>query len=821
MNQQPPIPDSPETPLVRSDLIRFESLLKKNLERFFSCEKFSLSFPPNPPAAMQPARGTQEFRAILEEDRLLLPLAREGTLLGIGLIREIDEAGLRPLVPVLPRIAELVLENIRRHKASITDPLTGLRNRIFLQAGLEREIGFVVDAMTPGRDVCVDAPLGGHRAGFGLVLVDMDHFTWVNRSFGHLFGDSLLAEIGATLEEICPEQTIPARIGADSFAVLWPQGSPARCLELAETIRSRLSEKVYTHDLSRDRITLTASIGLSCYPQDCGGGELQKPVSEQARVMIEKAEQGLARAKTLGRDRVCAFSAILRNGGSIREILSLDRVRIDLGKNAGATEGQRFQIRAPEDAGPASGPLRQAATRGEIVLTEIGDTFSIGEILANGDPARPPQVGDRLVLIRDGAPLGREGFQPPPPPSCGDPGGLRSFRDFLTIWHSGRTGTDSCCVGLVRLENDRENPLTSPDRQSAVRRAIDTAFGADCVCGRYSQNCIIFSSPLSDPELVRSAAEELARLLSEGLDDSVCIGMACHPFLDSARSDIPENARKALDHAGMLPRPRVALCDSISLTVRGDRLFAQGDMYAAMEEYKQALVADEHNILARNSLAVCYARLNRTALARQHFRQILAREPDNLMTLYNYGSTCLRDRDTAEAAETFTRCLELDPDHVYALFRMGAMAEQRGDLEQAGAFYRRVGRTATGQGAVARHLGRLALRRGEPDQAREHLHQAIVANPRDHTSLHLLAGLYLDRGEDPEIAETLARQSVNLRPDLSTSWEQLARALEAQGRTRQAEEARNRARDCEGPVPGDMGPDAAFLQKTEKNPKTD
>ena len=60
-------------------------------------------------------------------------------------------------------------------------------------------------------------------------------------------------------------------------------------------------------------------------------------------------------------------------------------------------------------------------------------------------------------------------------------------------------------------------------------------------------------------------------------------------------------------------------------------------------------------------------------------------------------------------------------------------------------------------------------------------------------SLHLMARLYLDGDEDPELAETLARQSVALRPDRKAAWLELARALEAQGRHRDAREARVRA----------------------------
>ena len=54
-------------------------------------------------------------------------------------------------------------------------------------------------------------------------------------------------------------------------------------------------------------------------------------------------------------------------------------------------------------------------------------------------------------------------------------------------------------------------------------------------------------------------------------------------------------------------------------------------------------------------------------------------------------------------------------------------------------------------------------------------------------------GLYLDGGEDAELAEALARQSVALRPDRRAAWLELARALEVQGREREARDARIRA----------------------------
>ena len=814
MNQLPLSPNEPGISLVRSDLIHYEVLLKQNLEQFFSCSRFSLTFPPEPPKAMRPNREPAEYKAILETDRLLLPLVWKDTLLGIALIRDIEEAALRPLLPILPQIAGLALKNISLHKESITDIQTGLRNRTFLMQALQREIGLVSDSMTPGPNVCVDAPLGGHSAGFGFLLVDMDRFTWVNRSFGHLFGDRVMADIGATLRTICTDQAFLARMGADSFAVLWPQASLPRCMKFAERIRTEPSEKEYDPRLSRDRISVTASIGLCSYPRDFHGGTLQKSISEQARIVLEKAEKGLARAKASGRNRVCAFHSILEHGGTIQEVLSLNRVRVDLGRNTDACERQRFQVRPPALADTASPQTVAAELKGEISLTEVTEDSAIGEVLVHGDPARPMQPGDRLFLVREEPPFteGRDGTKSDQGREK-DPTDLLGFRDFLRTWQHDHAGRDRFCMALVRFspeEVDGAEPLP------CVFKAVRSHFGPRTLCGQYSRNCIICSIPDTPEEDLRRAASAMADFLAGEYGMTATVGMAQYPFLDTAKSDIPENTRKALDHASLLPPPGIAVCDPLSLTVRGDRLFAEGDMYAAMEEYKQALAADEDNTLARNSLAVCYARLHRTTPARHHFRQILLREPENLMTWYNYGTTCLKDRDLAEARKAFTRCLELDPNHAFALFRMGAMAEQEGDLEEALACYRKVEQTDAGRQFIPRHLGRLALRRGELDEAGEHLHRAIVANPGDHIALHLLAGIYLDRGEDPEIAETLARQSVSLSSDLSSSWKQLARALDAQGKGRQAEEARNRARDCSPLTAPDPASDPIDFQRNEK-----
>jgi tetratricopeptide (TPR) repeat protein len=212
-----------------------------------------------------------------------------------------------------------------------------------------------------------------------------------------------------------------------------------------------------------------------------------------------------------------------------------------------------------------------------------------------------------------------------------------------------------------------------------------------------------------------------------------------------------------------------------------------------MEEYKLALAADESNILARNSLAICYARLGRLELARKHLQEITALEENNLMAWYNLACVFLKQSDIQDAEKGFLKCLEIDPDHAFSLFRMGQMAEKNDLLDKAGKFYIRARETDSGRSLAPRHLARLAWKKGQKEEARELLHQAIINNPRDAFSLNLMAGIYIKSGDDPQIAESLARQSVALRPDVAAFWLDLAEILRAQGKEEQAARAESRA----------------------------
>jgi tetratricopeptide (TPR) repeat protein len=317
-------------------------------------------------------------------------------------------------------------------------------------------------------------------------------------------------------------------------------------------------------------------------------------------------------------------------------------------------------------------------------------------------------------------------------------------------------------------------------------------FPDGAIGGRYSLNCLIFYLPNADKDQAMKICLELTRQAMAKFDLNLNIGLACYPFLNFSPSHLPINCRKALDHALFLKPPRIACFDSVSLNISADRFFAQGDIYQAMEEYKLSLAADENNNLARNSLGICYARLGHLDLAKQFFQEIIASEPKNLMARYNYACVCLKLNEVAEAQKSFLQCLQLDHEHCFSLFRLGQIEENKGNLENAWKYYQEAQQTKDGHGLAPRHLARLAHKKGEQEKAREYLHEALVYNPKDAYALNLLARIYLESGDDPEVAETLARQSVSLKPDIASFWEVLARSLEVQGKTEQASKARAR-----------------------------
>lgn len=787
--------------LTRRDLIAGEHALKDALQAFVPFKSYSLYFPP--PDADAGALTAEYLRG---EQKLLLPLTLDGELLGMFMAKGAKGVQAK-MLPLLSRAAALCLENLLLSKACRTDAVTGLDNRASLMRAMEREIELVQACILPGSASCLDAP-GEARGSFGLALFDVDFFSWVNQGYGYLFGESLLARLGALLAEKAPDGALCARLGEDVFAVLLPGASPARCQELAESFRAAVAEEIYEYPVNGERVRLTVSAGFAVYPRDLHGGQLAAPVGEAARILVQKARKTLACAKDLGRDQVMSFSKLLREGGQVLECLPLGRLAVSLGRGVDAKEGQRFLVWSPRFDGAHAlvrgGDHRvsgryPAMVKGEIILMETQEDVSFAEVLHLTDASWTIEPGDRLLLAQEPEDLFAADSEPAAPPQRDMVSGLLGHRDFIRHISLAREGQSVFTLALIRLpepgkERQPQGGSPAEARVQEVTALCREFFGQDAQGGRFSTGSLILFVPGHDPLVLKERFAAFMEQAEARLGLKLAVGLAGYPFLNFGKADVLENCRKALDHSLLIAQGRkLAVFDSISLTISADRLFTLGDVYGAVEDYKLALLADEENLLARNSLGICLARLGRMAQAKAEFERVLAKDPRNIMALYNLGHACHRLGEEAAARKAFQRCLKLNTQDVYSLLRLGRMAEEAGKLANARKYYEKAAALPSGKELTVRHLARVELASGHAEKAREYLHQALLHDPKDAFSLNLLARMYLDGGEDPAIAEALARQSAALRPDQKPFWKDLARALEKQGKVEEARQALARA----------------------------
>jgi diguanylate cyclase (GGDEF)-like protein len=104
-----------------------------------------------------------------------------------------------------------------------------------------------------------------HGREFALVLLDLDGFKQVNERYGHLEGDRLLAEIGASLRKEVRGGDSVFRQGGDEFAVIVPEVNAEEADEVARRLRGRVSRRGSGTDQLRP---VSATTGFALFPAD-------------------------------------------------------------------------------------------------------------------------------------------------------------------------------------------------------------------------------------------------------------------------------------------------------------------------------------------------------------------------------------------------------------------------------------------------------------------------------------------------------------------------------------------------------------------------
>ena len=156
---------------------------------------------------------------------------------------------------------ELAVLNGKLMEASLTDPLTGLRNRRFVFEQVAKDVDLVqrqhFDTLS-GKSMHEIVDLV-------FMIVDLDHFKPINDQYGHGAGDEVLIQVRDVLLSACRSSDFVVRWGGDEFLIIARHTSAAEAEVLAERIRARMAQKIFP--LGNGYVArTTCSIGFVCYP---------------------------------------------------------------------------------------------------------------------------------------------------------------------------------------------------------------------------------------------------------------------------------------------------------------------------------------------------------------------------------------------------------------------------------------------------------------------------------------------------------------------------------------------------------------------------
>ena len=165
---------------------------------------------------------------------------------------------------------------------AITDPLTGLHNRRYMEGHLKT---LVADAIRTGRPLSV-------------LVADIDHFKQVNDTYGHDGGDEVLREFSERFRRNTRGIDLACRLGGEEFVIIMPDTDIARAYQVGERLRACVAADPFQvrSDL---RIRVTTSVGLATLER----------TDDTPETVFKRADNALYAAKRRGRNRVAADAA--------------------------------------------------------------------------------------------------------------------------------------------------------------------------------------------------------------------------------------------------------------------------------------------------------------------------------------------------------------------------------------------------------------------------------------------------------------------------------------------------------------------------------
>lgn len=184
----------------------------------------------------------------------------------------------------LPVVANLfLLEETTR--LSVTDALTGLYNRRFLEAFLEQQLALTARTGQP----------------FAVLMLDLDHFKRFNDTFGHRAGDAALRAVAQAVQKGLRAADVVARYGGEEFVVVLPQTEVESAFEIAERLRQVVAGTGLPDPQRPGEYLppLTVSVGVAACPAH----------ATTLGALLHAADAAMYAAKRAGRNRVAVAQA--------------------------------------------------------------------------------------------------------------------------------------------------------------------------------------------------------------------------------------------------------------------------------------------------------------------------------------------------------------------------------------------------------------------------------------------------------------------------------------------------------------------------------
>ncbi len=186
--------------------------------------------------------------------------------------------------------AELKRTNNVLEEASLTDPLTGLRNRRYFLATIEGDINQVLRSYADNRDQ--------RTRDLVFYLIDADNFKEVNDRYGHDVGDRVLVEMARRISSAIRHSDVLVRWGGEEFLILSRYTDRTEAETLSARVLAAVSDTPFTLTNPNETTCRTCSIGWAAFPWFS-----EHPEIVNYEKVLNFADRALGEAKRAGKNR--------------------------------------------------------------------------------------------------------------------------------------------------------------------------------------------------------------------------------------------------------------------------------------------------------------------------------------------------------------------------------------------------------------------------------------------------------------------------------------------------------------------------------------